>query len=98
MTAGDGYAFLGVMNSYIHETVSQTVHAVVQRARSSARSLNVHRSAQDIAVLHGIDDRGIWLVEQALLMVGSRAGVSMKIGDNSPPPANLPPSRAANSN
>lgn len=89
------------MKAFMHETVSQTVHAAVQSAKISARPLNVHIAAHDIATLHGIEDHGTWLVEQALLMVGSRAGVSMKIGDHTPPPGHrraAPSSPAANSN
>lgn len=84
----------------MHETVSQTVHATVQSSKISARPLNVHGCALEIARLHGIRGNGVWLVEQALLMVGSRAGVSMKIGEDlppGPPPAATPSSHAANS-
>lgn len=81
----------------MYGTVSQTVHAIVQSSKISARPLNVHGCALEIARLHGIGGNGIWLVEQALLMVGSRAGVGMKIGDDLPPAASPSPS-AANSN
>ena len=85
----------------MHGTVSQTVHATVQSSKISARPLNIHCCALEIARLHGIRGNGIWLVEQALLMVGSRAGVGMKIGDDlppGPPPAAAQSPRAANSN
>lgn len=68
----------------MHETVSQSVHATVHTSKISLRPLNVHGSALEIARQHGIHGKGIWLVEQALLMVGSRAGVGMKIGQEFP--------------
>lgn len=89
------------MKALAHQTVSETVHAVVQSARISARPLNVRGCARDIARLHGIQGSGVWLVEQALLMVGSRAGINLKIGDDWPsePPSDaVQPLRAANSN
>ncbi len=84
----------------MHETVSQTVHARVQSSKISARPLNVHGCALEIARLHGIRGNGTWLVEQALLMVASRAGVGMKIGEDPPPsvpPEASPPRRAVSS-
>jgi len=83
----------------MHETVSQAVHAKVQSSKISLQPLNVHGSALEIARVHSIRGKGIWLVEQALLMVGSRAGVGMKIGKDLPPLLAQPVSReAANSN
>ena len=84
----------------MYETVSQTVHAIVQSSKISAQPLNVHGCALEIARLHGICGNGIWLVEQALVMVGSRAGLGMKIGVDLPPapPTAPPPPLAANSN
>lgn len=84
----------------MHETVSQSVHALVQSSKISLRPLNVHGSALEIARQHGIQVEGIWLVEQALLMVGSRAGVGMKIGQDfaGPPSLGRTVPKPANSN
>lgn len=67
-------------------TVSQSVHAMVQESKAGRGPLQVHDSAVEIARRHGIRGNGIWLVEQAIVMVGSRAGVGMKIGRDPRPP------------
>jgi hypothetical protein len=83
-------------------TVSQSVHAVVQSSRFGPGPLHVHASALEIARRHGIRGNGVWLVEQAIVMVGSRAGIGMKLGSDivpiSPIHVAIEPRRAANSN
>lgn len=64
----------------MNKTASQTVHDAVTASKLTFRPLDVHQSALRIAGLHGIAGDGVWLLEQALLMVGARAGISMKIG------------------
>jgi hypothetical protein len=82
----------------MNQTVSQTVHEAVERSKSALQPLDIHDSALKIADRHGIGRNGLWLVEQALMMVGSRAGVGMKIGKAPPPrPRHTPPLRAAGS-
>ena len=97
MTRRIGCAFLP---PWRHICTRQSVRRCtpsVQSSKISAQPLNVHGCALEIARLHGIRGSGIWLVEQALLMVGSRAGVGMKIGDDlplsRPPAASLRPQR-----
>ena len=83
-------------------TVSQSVHAAVQMSKFGTGPLHVHASALDIARRHGIRGNGVWLVEQAIVMVGSRAGIGMKLGRDIVPmrPIQVPhePQYAANSN
>lgn len=64
----------------MEKTASQTVHDAVNMSKLSFSPLDIHDSALRIATMHGIDGHGIWLIEQALVMVGSRAGISMKLG------------------
>lgn len=64
----------------MQDTVSMAVHAAVQSSKFRFRPLYVHESALQIARKHGVDRNGVWLIEQALVMVGSRAGVGMKLG------------------
>ena len=64
----------------MRNTVSQTVHDAVEDLRPGSRILNTCAVATQIARQHGIRNEGAWLVEQALTMVGARAGVAMKIG------------------
>lgn len=83
-------------------TVSEAVHAIVQSSKLSLGPLSVHVSALEIARRHGIHGHGVWLVEQAIVMVGARAGIGMKIGSEAVAAVTLDPSpkirRAANSN
>lgn len=83
-------------------TVSQSVHATVQSSKHGRGPLPVHASALEIARRHGIRGNGVWLVEQAIVMVGSRAGIGMKLGSDIVPlrPIRVPPAprHAANSN
>ncbi|MGN6549116.1 MAG: hypothetical protein ACTHJ3_04375 [Pararhizobium sp.] len=85
----------------MQDTVSKAVHAAVQSSKFRLRPLYVHESALQIARNHGIDHKGVWLIEQALMMVGSRAGVGMKLGRETLPhreEAPVPRLIAANSN
>jgi len=61
-------------------TVSESVHAAVRSSKVRHQALPVHDCALEIARQHGICGEGVWIVEQALVMVGSRAGLGMKIG------------------
>lgn len=83
-------------------TVSETVHAVVQSSKLGLGTLPVHVSALEIARRHGIQGQGVWLVEQAIVMVGARAGIGMKIGSEAAVAVTLDPAPtihcAANSN
>lgn len=69
----------------MRNTVSQTVHEVVEDTRLRSRILDIHPVANRIARHHGIciGGKGAQLVEQVLMMVGARAGVIMKIGSAS---------------
>lgn len=85
----------------MQDTVSKAVHAAVQSSKFRLRPLYVHESALQIARNHGIDHKGVWLIEQALVMVGSRAGVGMKLGREATSPVEEAPAdrlTAANSN
>jgi len=83
-------------------TVSESVHAMVQSSKLEFRPLHVHVSALEIARQHGIPGQGVWLVEQAIVMVGARAGIGMKIGSEAAAAVSLDPTPklrcAANSN
>lgn len=68
----------------MRNTVSQSVHEAVEDSRSKSQILDVHPVATLIAGQHGITGKGARLVEQALMMVGARAGVIMKIGSAAP--------------
>ena len=73
----------------MRNTVSRTVHAAVEVSRAGSRILNTRAVAKQIAWRHGIGCEGTWLVEQALTMVGARAGVAMKIGADAADPTVL---------
>lgn len=81
----------------MNQTVSQAVHEAVQRSKLALQPLDIHDSALRIAGRHGIGRNGLWLVEQALVMVGSRAGIGMKIGHEAPQRDEAAPLRAAGS-